>query len=235
MTSLPSDVAADTDDPQAFLAPGYYVDHDHPAVRSWVEPVVDGATGREAAVRVFYDVRDRIRYDPWTVHPDLDTYRASRLVGREGTWCVPKATVFVAGCRAVGVPARVGLADVRNHLASPKLLEALGTDMFRYHGFAEAHVEGRWVRVTPTFNRALCERFGVHPIEWDGTADALFHEFDAAGRRHMTYERYHGVFADVPYAQIFEGLRRDYGEHYDRIVTGAAGAEDVDDEAFVAD
>ncbi|MEQ8718478.1 MAG: transglutaminase family protein [Acidimicrobiales bacterium] len=232
MTTAPADVAIDTDDPAAFLAAGDFVDHENPAVRRWVEETVDGAVGTEAAVRVYYDVRDRVRYDPWTVSTDFETYRASALVTRSGTWCVPKATLFVAGCRAAGVPARVGLADVRNHLASPKLLEALGTEMFHYHGYAEAHVGGRWVRVTPTFNKGLCEKFGVHPAEWDGTHDALFHEFDTSGRRHMTYERYHGVFADVPYPEIFAALKVEYGENYDRLVEYSGGAEGAADAAF---
>src|SRR5215470_17689442 len=54
---------------------------------------------------------------------------------------------------------------------------------------AQLHLDGRWVKATPLFDRALCERFGVRPLEFDGRADSLFHAFDAAGRRHMEYVR----------------------------------------------
>ena len=82
-----------------------------------------------------------------------------------------------------GIPARLGFADVRNHLASEKLLARLGTDLFVFHGFTEFWLAGRWVKATPAFNIELCERFGVRPLEFDGRSDALFHEYSADGPR----------------------------------------------------
>ncbi|MEN8165221.1 MAG: transglutaminase family protein, partial [Acidobacteriota bacterium] len=124
--------------------------------------------------------------------------------------CVPKAIVLAAAGRAVGLPTRLGYADVRNHLATPRLLEQLGTDVFAFHGFTEIFLEDRWVKVTPTFNSKLCERFGVLPLEFDGVSDALFQPFDTAGRRHMEYIRDRGTFADFP----FEEMLRVYAEVY---------------------
>jgi len=56
--------------------------------------------------------------------------------------------------------------------------------------------------VDPAFNVQLCERFGLMPLDWDGTADSLFHAFDPDGRRHMEYLGERGSFDDVPLARI---------------------------------
>jgi len=117
------------------------------------------------------------------------------------------------------VPARLGFADVRNHLATPRLLELMGTDMFYWHGYASLFLEGRWVKATPAFNLALCERFGVQPLEFDGRTDSVFHPFDRAGRRHMEYVLDRGSFDDLPLDEIADTLRT----HYPRLLAGSGG------------
>ena len=70
------------------------------------------------------------------------------------------------------VPSKVGFADVRNHLCTPRLRALMGSDVFIYHGITELFLDGKWVKATPTFNIGLCERFGVIPLDFDGHADA---------------------------------------------------------------
>ena len=117
-------------------------------------------------------------------------------------FCVGKAALLAACARAVGIPARIGLADVKNHLTTPRLREKMGTDLFVYHGYAELLLEGRWVKATPAFNLQLCERFGLLPLEWDGTADSIYHPYDRAGNRHMEYVHQRGTFDDLPLTQM---------------------------------
>ena len=125
--------------------------------------------------------------------------------------------------RAAGIPARIGFADVKNHLTTPRLLEVMGRDEFIYHGYAEMLIEGRWVKATPAFNLALCEKFRVKPLEFDGRNDSIFHPFDADDRRHMEYLRYRGVHADVPVDEIREAFRECYPKLY--ALRGAAAKE----------
>lgn len=101
---------------------------------------------------------------------------------------------------------------MRNHLATPKLLERMGTDLFVFHGYSELYLDGRWLKAAPTFNRELCERFGVSPQEFDGTADALLHPFDGEGRRHMEYVKDRGSFDDVPFEEMMRVLEQTYGK-----------------------
>jgi transglutaminase-like putative cysteine protease len=201
------------EDFEPYLRPTWFIDCDTPSIRRRAEEVAAGATSdEERAVRLFYVVRDGIRYDPYSITRNPDDYRASTVFGQRAAYCIPKAVVLTALARAVGVPARLGFADVRNHLASEKLLARLGTDLFVFHGFTEFWLAGRWVKATPAFNIELCERFGVRPLEFDGRGDALFHEYSADGRRHMNYVAERGSFADLPFEKIMSAFDALYGD-----------------------
>lgn len=196
-----------------YLEAGYYVDSDHPAVVAFARAHADATMSpRERAVKLYYAVRDGFRYDPYDFDTTPAGLRASRVIESGRGFCIPKATLLAAAARALGVPARLGYADVRNHLSSARLLEMMGTDLFVFHGYTELWLDGQWVKATPAFNRSLCDKAGIHPLEFDGTADAIFHEFDASGRRHMEYVKERGHFADVPR----ETLLAAFSEHYPR-------------------
>jgi len=205
--------ASDDEELRPYLEPGDFVDSGSEQVRRFAAGAVGyAADPREQAVRLFYAVRDGIWYSPWTITTNPENYRASAVAGMEAAYCVPKAVLLTAAARAVGIPARLGFADVRNHLTSEKLRRWMGTDLFLYHGYTAVHLEGRWLKVTPAFNAELCERFGVYPLEFDGTSDALFHEFTPGGDRHMEYVRYRGEYADLPFEEIMDAFGRHYGD-----------------------
>ena len=194
------------------LSATYYVDCDHPDVKDWAADVVRGrSTPRDKAVALFYAVRDGVRYDPYASSPNPDDYRASVILGQDRNWCVPKSILLTAGARAVGVPSLLGYADVRNHLASEKLLERVGTDLFAFHGYSTFLLDGRWVKATSAFNIEMCTRFGVKPIEFDGVHDALYHEFDVEGRLHMEYVRQRGEYVEFPWDEMCRVFEEVYG------------------------
>jgi transglutaminase-like putative cysteine protease len=193
-----------------YLRPGRFVDSDHPAVISFSREHSKGNGEREKAVSLYYAVRDRIRYNPFQNFTLDDTYRASVCIEQGSGWCVPKAALLAACARAAGIPARVGYADVRNHITTPELTAKMGTDLFVFHGYTELLLEGSWVKSTPAFNLSLCTRFRVKPLEFDGVTDSLFHPFDEDNRRHMEYVRDRGAYADVP----AEEIRRVFSETY---------------------
>lgn len=200
----------DASDPAALLGPGRFVDSADPAIRAFAE--AHAATGGdvERACALYYAVRDGLRYDPYDIDYSPEGFSASRTLGRGRGFCVTKAAVLAAVARAAGIPARLGYADVRNHLATPRLVEQMGTDLFIFHGYTDLWLDGRWVKATPAFNIQLCEKFGVVPLEFDGREDSVFHPFDARGQRHMEYVRDRGVYADVPYEEILAEFRALY-------------------------
>ncbi|MGQ0700777.1 MAG: transglutaminase-like domain-containing protein [Panacagrimonas sp.] len=194
-----------------YRQPGRHVDSDHPGVVALArKATADIRTEREQAVALYYAVRDGFRYDPYVVKPNPSCFTASGVIESGRGFCISKAALLAAAARAVGIPARVGFADVKNHLTSPRLREMMGSDEFIYHGYAELWIDGRWVKSTPAFDRKLCEKAGVHPLEFDGRQDSLFHPLDRAGRVHMQYLRDHGSHTDVPVQEILEAWRRFY-------------------------
>lgn len=196
--------SADTSEDLApYLQPGASVDSGHPAVVAFAREHTAGIDDpREQAVALYYAVRDGFRYDPYTVDQSPAGFRASTVLERGAGYCVPKAALLAAAARVVGIPSRVGFADVRNHLSSPKLLALMGTDRFVYHGYTELLLDGRWVKATPAFNRSLCEKTHTRPLEFDGRRDSLLQPLDMDGRRHMEYLADHGAYADVPIDQM---------------------------------
>ncbi|HEX2199541.1 MAG TPA: transglutaminase domain-containing protein, partial [Burkholderiales bacterium] len=146
--------------------------------------------------------------------PEPDDYVASRVAEMPSAFCIQKAVLLAAAARAIGIPARLGFADVKNHLTSPKLAAVMGSDLFVFHGYTEPHLDGRWVKATPAFNLGLCTKFRVKPLEFDGTADSIFHPFDEDDRRHMEYVRERGSYADVPAEEIKRVFQATYPRYY---------------------
>lgn len=218
------------DDPSAFLEPSWYMDFDQPIVREYAAEKADGANDDiSKAVKLFYAIRDDFRYTPYNISIDRDDYRASSLIDRGHGWCVQKSLAMTACCRALGIPARVGYADVKNHLTTPKLQESMGTDYFSYHGYADIWLENSWVKATPVFNLALCEKANVKPQEFDGRDDALFQEYDQEGRKHMEYLQDRGIYSDLPFHEIMT----DFAWRYPKYREQMWGLTDGDD--FAAD
>ena len=209
MTTRTEPASAATPSP-ATLAPTLLIDSDHPAVAAFAAEHGRGADDRERALGIFMAVRDGFRYDPYRVDLSPEGMKASAVLASGHGWCVPKAALLAAAWRAAGLPARVGYADVRNHLSTERMRQTMQTDLFIWHGYAEVWLDGRWIKATPAFNMSLCERFGLRPLDWDGHGDSLYHPYDQAGQRHMEYVRERGAFEDVPLAQIVEDFRITY-------------------------
>ncbi|HOO00849.1 MAG TPA: transglutaminase family protein [Syntrophales bacterium] len=212
-------------DLSAYLRPTWFIDSDSPEVREFSRNAVgSAATPEEKAKLLFYAVRDGINYDPYRIEFTPEAFRASTILKKGFGYCVAKAIVLTAASRAVGVPSRLRFADVRNHLTTERLRRLMKTDLFIFHGYSEFYLQNRWVKATPTFNLSLCERFKVKPLDFDGVNDAVFHPFDAEGRRHMEYVNDHGSFADVPYERIVEMFRLHYGAYFEVKKETEAGA-----------
>jgi transglutaminase-like putative cysteine protease len=209
---------------EPYLAAGEFIDSEDADVRAFAEKATaGGGDDVSRAVKLYYAVRDEILYDPYYCNEARSYFRASDCLRAKRGFCIPKAALLAAAARSVGIPARVGYADVRNHLSTKKLLELVGGDLFIWHSFTELYLEGQWVKATPAFNLSLCQRFGVRPLEFDGRHDSLFHEYDSGGRRHMEYVRQRGHFPDVPYDAIIGDFKKLYPRWLALAATGEQG------------
>ena len=192
------------------LQPTAAIDADHPAVQDFARRHAQGGDARERAVALYLAVRDGFRYDPYRIDLSLRGLSASQVLANGYGWCVPKAVLLAAACRAAGIPARLGFADVRNHLSTERMRRVMQTDVFYWHGYAELWLDGQWRKATPAFNLELCERFGLLPLEFDGRSDSIYHPYDRAGQRHMEYVHQRGSFDDLPLAALLADFARLY-------------------------
>lgn len=194
-----------------YLEPGFCVNSEAPEIIALAKSLIDpDRSQRENAVAIYYHVRDSVRYNPYSLGNSKEDWCATKTLQAGEGWCVPKAVLQAALCRAAGIPARLGYADVVNHLSTERLRNSMKTDVFYFHGYCSVFLDGKWLKSTPAFNLSLCEKFGLKPLEWDGTADSLYHEFDQAGNRHMEYVNDRGEYADVPYEEIMAVFNQYY-------------------------
>lgn len=204
-------------DMQEYLRPTFFLDYHSAAIKQFSEQTCCSITSNvDKAVALYYAVRDQIRYDPFDLEHSRDKQKASAIYVKKSGYCVSKAVLLCALGRHQGIPSRLGFADVTNHLSSNKLRAMMETDLFVYHGYTEFFLQKKWVKATPAFNLSLCRKFKVKPLEFDGTQDSIFHEFDELGQKHMQYLNDHGHFSDLPFDKIFRAYEKTYPNFFTR-------------------
>ncbi len=187
------------------------MDYDNPRVLAFAKENSGGSTDRrEQTISLYYAIRDGIRYDPYNINLSIEGLRASTTLKDGRGWCVPKAILLASCCRAFGIPARLGFADVRNHLSTKRMREQMKTDIFRWHGYTSIYLNGVWIKATPAFNIELCEKFKLMPLDFDGRNDSIYHPFDLAGNKHMEYLKFRGEYPDVPITEIEASFQSEF-------------------------
>jgi len=198
----------------AYLQPTEIIDSHHPHISAYARKITENTHNQhlDLAVAIYYAVRDNIRYDPYYPFYLPEHYRASRVLQDKRGYCVCKASLLCALGRCLGIPSRVGFATVRNHLATRELLDYIGSDLFVYHGYNDFFLNGKWVKATPAFNKELCHRHHVAPLEFNGHEDSVFQAYNTENQRFMEYLDDHGVYADIPVKTIVTAWEATYGK-----------------------
>ena len=217
-----------------YLSPTPHIDCDSTIIKAYVKKKTVGLSkATDKAIALFQSVRDDVLYDPYYYDLNPEAMKGSAILSKGRGYCVAKALVYTTATRAAGIPSRLGFADVKNHLSTQRLRELMGTDLFVYHGYSEIHLKGRWIKVTPTFNASLCQKFGVLPLQFDGENHCLFHPFDAKGKKHMEYVKDRGPYDDVPVTEIIEASCKAYPKLFAQLegLEGGKSSEDFHNEA----
>ena len=197
----------------AYLEPTSIIDSDHPSIMAYAREAAGLSRDPvEQAVHIYYAVRDGIRYTPYYPFYLPEHYRASNVLKSGQGYCVCKASLLCALGRALEIPSRVGFATVRNHLITRQLQERMASDLFVYHGYVDFYLNGIWVKATPAFNKELCERHKVQPLEFNGLEDSIFQPFNLENRKFMEYVEVSGTYADIPVDIIIAGWEKAYGK-----------------------
>lgn len=190
-------------EPDSNLQPTPIIDSDHPEIqRKARELTADRPDTTARLTALFYFVRDGIKYNAYVPKYLPEHFRASNTLAAGQGYCVPKAVLLIALTRAAGIPARLGMARIRNYRASEKIVKWMGGNIFHWHGYAELYNEGKWVKATPAFDIGMCRQLGLTPVEFDGRHHAVFASHTPDGQPQIEYLEDYGPFPDVPVDSI---------------------------------
>jgi hypothetical protein len=148
-------------------------DHDHPAVRATATALAnDRSTTIDTLRGLFGFVRDEIRFG---FPPMWDAVRASATLGYGIGYCNTKATLFLALCKALDIPARIhtGLIDIEimrgifPSIVFPFLPSAGG------HTWLEIELDGEWRAVDSYINDRPFYEAALRRLEASGKETAF--------------------------------------------------------------
>jgi transglutaminase-like putative cysteine protease len=207
-----SSVVKESPDMAAFLQPTPTIESDHPAVIACAEQVTAGCgSDREKIARLFYFVRDSIKYNLFMISASREDFRASLILEWGRGYCVQKAVLLAALSRTVGIPCRLAYAKIRNHRVPDHIVKAVGTNIFPRHGYNQFYCDGRWLSATAAFDRELCAKNGLPAVEFDGLTDALLPEKDLEGGPYIEYLEKYPATADLAFDWIVPVIRERFG------------------------
>ncbi len=194
-----------------YLDPTYFIDCKHPDVLEYARTRTEGGTTDTEKTRaLFHAVRDGFFYDPYYLDFRREALVASTILKKRTAYCIEKAVLLCAVLRAVEIPARLNFGNVKNHIAVDRLTEILKTNVLVFHGCTEVFLNGKWIKITPAFNKGLCKKLGVPVLDFDGENDAVFQQYSDDGSVFMEYVHDYGSFADMPYDLGFSEIQRHY-------------------------
>ena len=204
------------EDLSKYLEASEYYDFDNPLVKEKAfEIIKDTKDDSEKAIALFYWVRNEIKYNMRTYMPfDINNFIASVTLKRKNGFCVSKSILLSTFARAVGIPARIHLVDLINHKVSQKIKDFMETDVMYYHGYSELYLNGKWVKLTPSFDPETAIKGGFIPmVEFDGRNNAIFPKYDDNGNKYGEYVLDRGVYSDLPLEEIDEVFEKYYPKY----------------------
>ncbi len=199
-----------------YLAATAYFDYETDEIQNIVKEFkTDKLTNKEKAIQLYFNIRDGWKYDPYTISFLKEAYKASYIVKKTTGHCIDKSILLVACLRAVGIPARIHLAKVKNHIAVERLIQKFGTNELTPHGMINVYLNGKWLKASPAFNESLCKMCNVAPLAFDGENDSILQEFNNEGNVFMEYLEDYGYFEDVPVDFMLTNMKEHYPEIMD--------------------
>ncbi len=166
------------------------------------------------AISLYLAIRDGFSYNPHHVSLQRADYQASKFLSRNSGHCIDKANLLAACAKVIGIPSRLGFANVTNHIGTEKVEKALGTNVLVFHGYTELFLNGKWLKATPAFNASLCKKLNVTPLEFDGENDSVFQQFNENGTKFMEYLHDYGTFAELPFDTMIAEWKKYYPQAF---------------------
>jgi transglutaminase-like putative cysteine protease len=197
-----------------YLDATYFFDFEDRAIQHLIAEFKGPAqTNKEKAIGLYLKIRDQWKYNPYHISLAKDKLKASVIAGKSTGNCVEKSILLIACLRAVGIPARLHLGKVINHIAVERLTEKFGSNELTPHGMVDIFLGKKWLKASPAFNKTLCEKFKVAPLDFDGENSSFLQQYNREGNLFIEYTEDYGHFEDVP----VEFMKRNIKEHYPHI------------------
>jgi transglutaminase-like putative cysteine protease len=197
-----------------YLEPTYYLDFENKAIQNIIAEFNDqSVSDKQKTIGLYLKVRDGWKYDPYCISISKEKFRASTIAEKSTGNCVEKSILLIAGLRGLGIPARLHLGKVKNHIAVERLTEKFGSNELTPHGMVNVYLNEKWLKMSPAFNESLCVKFKVAPLDFDGENDSFLQQYNREGSLFMEYIEDYGFFEDVP----VEFMKQNIKEHYPHI------------------
>ena len=185
------------------------IDSDHDMIIQTARSLTrDCSSDEEKAVKLFYFVRDSIKYNIYMISVFIEDFKASRILEWGKAYCVQKAVLFAALGRAAGIPSRLVFAKIRNHKVPDHVFQMFKTNTFPRHGYNQFFLNGRWISTAATFDKILCKKNGLPTVEFDGRMDAILPEKDLKGEPYIEYVEKFPPKEDLPFDWIRERISK---------------------------
>jgi transglutaminase-like putative cysteine protease len=171
-----------------YLEPTFFIDYDNDGVGELAKKLskdMTDSTETDLSIIIFNFVRDNF---PYTVKAfqiaDPSGYKASETLKTGKGFCMTKSILLVALLRANSIPARLHVADMINHRSPQHFRDLMGgSAYFVYHTYVDVYLNGTWFKMTPSFEKKLCEKHNYPLCDFDGTNDAILQSHDLAGNK----------------------------------------------------
>lgn len=143
-------------------------DYDDPLVLETAEHLIEGETTvQRKLASLFYYVRDQIKFR-FPLEGDL--VKASETIKSEGGQCNTKGTLFLALCKAAGIPARLHFSLIdkkiqKGFFAGP-IYWLLPKNIS--HSWLEVLVDGKWRRIDSYINDQPLHEAAVRELKRRG-------------------------------------------------------------------
>jgi hypothetical protein len=183
-------------------------DYQNPTASNLAIGMTHGKSNLEKVASIFYYVRDQVKFG---FPPVWDTVPASETIYYGLGYCNTKATLFVAMCRAIGIPARLhfGLIDIQVMHGILPLFVFPFMPKLGGHSWTEVQLDGEWKSIDSYINdKAFYERaanklrksgrkLGYSVAPKDGKSSCEFN-FGEVGFVHMgAVKQDHGTWEDA--------------------------------------
>ena len=201
----------------------FYFDYENKEIQNIIHEFKKEQSKSKVIQLLYQKIRDGWRYSPFKIGLTKAHFVASTIAKKPEGHCIDKAILLIACLRALGIPARIHLAKVSNHIATERLEKVIGTNELTPHGLVDVYHNNQWVKCSPAFNKELCEMYNVDVLEFNGTKDSVFQEYNRDDDLFMSYLEDYGSFEDVP----LDFIKNNFKENYPKLFEIYEGESEI--------